>query len=701
MKKLLSLILSTLLLVSCTKTVPGNADTAIPGSADPADFNDIPRLDRSERIDLPDLTGYVPTTLEKITDLAPYKTSKQVDSYVANPQVTSAGGTVYLLRNFPADLPDGPGTWDAWVGSEERDVFRRVIEVYRDIGDLSEPEIIPLDERIASSILYELNANPDGTFSAVGRMQIDNGPYAEHLLHIAADGSLIAMGQVSYGMDDRIRPYGDSLLRLPATNNKFSPAKLTRIYLDGSIVTLAENVINFSLQDSTVYYLTEELDENFEEIRRLHALDLVTGETAELSEVILVQKKEFMQPDIRTMAYDPDNRVLYLTEFQAVDAFLLDTKETVPVVQENEYCSIVDMDGSSLFMEVGNHQVTVYGAPSEPYSAEADTVTLRLASYYPADVPEKLLLSMDADGYPVRTEYIFGEDPVGMDEYANTMAKKLMAGDADFDLFYVSTETPELFKDGYYTDLGGYALLHTYFSRMPDGVRELCSVGTRTVLCPDSLTSSSLAIDRTAAGDSFTAPATFTQFCAYADSLTLPDNMNLMPSALVHNRIEPWMTQLLSNYMAGNADEAAALTHMTALFDWAISQHAASDPAKPDSAIRPVTGHANADMIRFPTPKLDETFLTPYSGGFWAVNPNSENRELAALYLAYSLALDLTDGYRFADEGTDYTDGIREYPASAYMYDVYTLLEDCLAGKTTTADAASQLMKMVKMIKEE
>ncbi|MBQ8512501.1 MAG: hypothetical protein IJ497_07805, partial [Clostridia bacterium] len=367
MKKLLSLILAAAVLLSCTKTSP---DTAKNDTAETAAASAFPRLNSAERIDLPDLTGYVPTTLEKITDLAPYKTSEQVDSYVANPQTTSAGGTVYLLRNFPADLPDGPGTWDAWVGSDERDAFRRVIEVYRDIGDLTAPEIIPLDEKIASSIIYELNANPDGTFSAVSRIQTDSGGYSEHLLHIAADGSLIAMGQVSYGMDDRIRPYGDSLLRLPATNNKFKPAKLTRIYLDGSIVTLAENVINFSLQDSTVYYLTEELDENFEEVRCLYSLDLETGETEALSEVILVSKNEFIPPNVRTMAYDPDKRILYLAEFQTVNAFLLDTKETVPIVRENEYCTIVDIDGDRLFMEVGNHQVTVYGAPSAPQSAE-------------------------------------------------------------------------------------------------------------------------------------------------------------------------------------------------------------------------------------------------------------------------------------------------------------------------------------------
>ena len=695
MKKLLSLILAAAVLVSCTKTSP---DTVKNDTAETAAASAFPRLNSAERIDLPDLTGYVPTTLEKITDLAPYKTSEQVDSYVANPQTASAGGTVYLLRNFPADLPDGPGTWDAWVGSDERDAFRRVIEVYRDIGDLTDPEIIPLDEKIASSIIYELNANPDGTFSAVSRIQVDSGGYSEHLLHISADGSLIAMGQVSYGMDDRIRPYGDSLLRLPATNNKFSPAKLTRIYLDGSIVTLAENVINFSLQDSTVYYLTEELDENFEEVRCLYSLDLETGETEALSEVILVSKNEFIPPNVRTMAYDPDKRILYLAEFQTVNAFLLDTKETVPIVRENEYCTIVDIDGDRLFMEVGNHQVTVYGAPSAPQSAETGSVTLRLASYYPTDVSEELLLSMDADGCPIRTENIFGEDPMGMDEYANTMAKKLMAGDTDFDLFYVSTETAELFKDGYYTDLGAYALLNTYYARMPEGVRELCSVNGRVVLCPDTLTSSSLAIDRTVAGDSFTAPATFAEFCAYADTLTLPENTNLMPSSVVHTRIGPWLTQLISNYMAGTVDDDAALTHMRTLFDWALRQHAVSDPENP-AAIRSVTGHVNDSMVQFPVPKLDETCLTPYSGGFWAVNPNSENRELAALYLAYTLALDLTDGYRFADEDTDYTAGIREYPASAYMYDVYTLLEQCLAGNTTTADAAAEMMKMRNMIK--
>ena len=63
---------------------------------------------------------------------------------------------------------------------------------------------------------------------------------------------------------------------------------------------------------------------------------------------------------------------------------------------------------------------------------------------------------MELNGFSVRIESSPEMDPStgnAYTEYANTMAKKLLAGDTDFDLFWLSAETPTLFKEGYFTDL--------------------------------------------------------------------------------------------------------------------------------------------------------------------------------------------------------------------------------------------------------
>ena len=697
MKKLLSLILAAAVLVSCTK---------------PADEPDTPlyaRLNDPTRLTLSDLTGYVPTTLEKITDLTEYKTAEALDLYAAAPTSTLDDGVVYMLRNFPAGLGDNE------YASFSRAGMLREIEVYR-MDAPAAAETIPLAPDVTENLWADkLSRNPDGTFSVTGYYPNAESEPVFHLLHFSADGALLASGEVTYELDDLHMPCGDLLLRLEASSGsyRYSPNELTaESVTTGETAVIAEDVINFTVQDGLVYYLTQHTDSvTFIDTHALYRCDPVTGENEVIFDSFYagdVSENRLLAPI--SMAYDEKNGVLCIAEFTRAYAYAPSRSETlIPVIRQNEFIRLLDADDGLLLMQAGSYQVSLYRLPEVPLTAEEAAVTLNIASVNAPVIPDNLLLKMEADGFAVNADTIFHYEKDSRDayliyeEYTNTMAKKLLAGDTDFDLVYLSTAvTPTLFREDFFTPLTEYPLLGTYFSMLPDGMTELCSIGGEVCLYPISISGDYCSVSTSLIPDGTALPDTFDEFMQFTGMLDLPDGYNLMRSTNPLSVMMPWLEQLGANYMEKRTDDETAARELVMLFEWALEEYGKSIPKAAGAVNYGSNSSGGTTKTYFPVPKLNDTYGTPYSCGFWAVNPNSENRGLALIFLAY-----LSEAEMQKESGTvysadrDYTGGIRTYEISEYSVDVNALMDECLAGVKTTAEAADALIRQWKMTRDE
>ena len=672
------------------------------GNAESKAFSEA--LQGTERIVMPDLTGYNRTTLEKIGDLSVYVESEGSNNAITAPIADLEDGALYLVRNFP----DGMSTEEMlswWDG--ERWGGNRVMEVYRDASDLSEREEIPLDAPQERDSTYtRMRTNADGSFSMTGLLLDTEGNYGNLQLSYSSTGEILYRGDEDCPLSSVPLPDNSVIyLDIPVSDPdekgplyRFQPETDSR-------VTLAENVLCYTLQGDTLYWIDEAMNEDFETTCGLYRCGIEGGFPQKLAEV---PPNPYLAGDGTTvflwmkpesMGYDEVNNVLYYSDFGGVRAFSTASGETADVMKEGR---ILDMDGSLMLVEHGINQVSLYRTPGLPESIENAGTVLRVASVRGYGESPALLLSMELNGVPVRIESSPEMDPStgnAYTEYANTMAKKLLAGDTDFDLFWLSAETPTLFKEGYFTDLGSYPLLKSYYDRMPEGLAELCSVGGVPALYPLHLYRTDLAVYTGLAGDNFTPPETFEAFRKFTDSIRVPGRLNLMQVTHIRSAADPWLNQLISNFMEGRGTDEGAQEELTMLLTWALEQYAESEPGK-DSVIRTVTGSAGEGYTAFPVPKLNEAYGTPYTGEYLAVNPNSPNRDAAALYLAYKMEEALAGGHQLMDSREDCT-GIRAYPTSAYAMDVYALMESCAAGEMTPEEAAAQILREMKMIRDE
>ena len=121
---------------------------------------------------------------------------------------------------------------------------------------------------------------------------------------------------------------------------------------------------------------------------------------------------------------------------------------------------------------------------------------------------------------------------------------------------------------------------------------------------------------------------------------------------------------------------------------------------------------------------MTDEYRQSWTGSFWAVNPNSKNKELAAAYLAYFIENNLTipgsagDLYnREPIMGTLYEmtyneevfdlfcaqlkDGVLAYELPDYTGYFNRQFADIKAGKLTREEAADDLFRWLRMLKFE
>ena len=442
-----------------------------------------------------------------------------------------------------------------------------------------------------------------------------------------------------------------------------------------------------------------------------------------------------------------NNLVYYATDFDMF-SFDPDTEERIHVIHSSgagvEPVEIMD---STLYCTIGMAGYFLYDLPEKPVPYTDTLTPLRFMMYAPGSIntdrPDlnnivntptytSVFDLMKTNGYG---SYLEMGVISNKEEYAHAMAKKLMAGDSDFDLFYVSTEMAQLFEARYYEDLAQYSRLsRDYFDEMVPGLKEICSLDGRISLVPISLTVNTMIINNDLAEDNIKLPGTVDKLLKLADTVTLKGSSYFIGGNRAATIVRDLFEEFAANYMVSDIDTETALKDLTKLYESCLQLTS----GKNILTSRGYTGHRC--LVSFSTnngmdimfhhddiqlgslPKISKKYKTPVSGEFWAINPNSENKELAGAFLLCLLGQNRINTYPGAgvyyknDELPETTPkitairelfrqqlkvGIRSYDAPDVFAYVDMHFKQIRNGEITAAEAAAELMRYLRMVKFE
>ena len=719
------ILLISLLICACSTVEPAETET---GAVLPEERTEI--LYQEQPIEIKIVEGYIGSSLVKQTELTPFKTAEQVDLFVSHPLLHTTAGKSYVLRRFPADLEDGPGTYDDFViqGSS----MPKEIEVYTGFDFTAEPERIPLtalEER--EMTFYGLSANTDNTYTALSYQQVGKNSYQPYLHIFDSNGNLIDESPIKIDLlkFDVYYPYGDALYYIEQYRLKKNAP------MSDGVTTVDEDAIAFTRQGTELYYVRSVVDENHDAQRSLWVYDLITGEKREIAEINSGRK-------MNSIAYDAVNEVLYFSDYSYIYAHPLSVGGDIKVAAAlDTTITLLDASNGCLSAKIGHNQIAMYTLPESPASMNRDKITLRICV---ADMEKgkfaennrELLMAMEVNGISVTIEETYIGTTLNSDEYMSTMAKKLLAGDSDFDLFCVNTRMSSLFKEGYYEDLTKYPVLNAYYDLMLPGVTSLCTVGETLSFVPASLSTTMALADTTlTGGKAHPIPELLDDMLPYMNSLsdTLQDNDGyFIRSGLVRSVMDMWFDQYLANFMAKTVDDDTAYADLEKLYT-AVQDMLNHPSVSVDRSATSYGGRVSQSYfsqidnfgynsarkdseIIAATPKINAAYGEPFYGSFYAINPNSENKELAALFLAFFMENSREDSRIYTgttqhteETRTDVSDlfrnqlenGIRAYELSGWLMYLNEKVDGILNGTLTPADAAEETFRYLKMTRDE
>ncbi|MBQ8187028.1 MAG: hypothetical protein IJ037_09200 [Clostridia bacterium] len=703
MKKLLSLILAALMLAGCTAgTTPGEtaSDTAQTEASDP--------LYTAARLDLTGYENHADTSLKKLADLTPFRTAEEVSGILAYPMIAIGTDTIAVSRNFPADLSPENGGFMQYLINGQPD-HPREIELYAEPG--AEPVMLSLPDEFADAVLvhHALHINPDGTYS-LRTSVTEDGVMTEYLIGIGADGELLFRRESPSNVGDLVLPYRDRVYTLMCQQSTqlFYPNDLLCDSGNGNEIA-ATDVLSFTIQGGTLYYLTERVSEEFTHDKQLWAMDPETGDSVLIGEISAAGTNE-----VRAMAYDDTNRVLYTAGYSALYGYSLDTGKSAKVMEANDGLYLLGAGNGMIAVTNGLYQASIYETTADLRSADAAKTSLNIClnNGTKGQFTEKhreAVRAMNANGYPVKISETYLSD--NTDEYNNTMAKKLMAGDTDFDIFEISSAMLIEMGAGYCAELTDYPLLAFYYDQMLPGMKELCSLDGVTVLWPRAgMYAHRMMLNTDLAEGTYKIPATIAELETLMDSVTLKDGAAFMDRTS-HGCFTTYLvTQFISNFMAQRIDDDTARADLAGILS--LMAKLEGSTGKTGFAVTGIS-----DMLRYADtswttdnsaafPLIGEGYGNVISATFYAVNPNSPNFELAALFLAHQSELDLAAGASaYASDDpilvSQLSDPVRAYNSTAFQSLFAQPAYSIFLGETTPEKAADLLLRQIKMMRDE
>jgi len=698
MKRTLSLTLAVLILAGSL-----TACTAVPEEEDC--LYDFP---------LPDLyAGYgnVESSLPLYLEAEPFHDTRGYDEngelicdgYVTAPALWMDGDTIYSIALYQAEVIDGG--YEALLTTDEYGTLQD-LEIRR--GDTVETiRLTGLEGRKIR--FYQGRTEPDGSLTVLAEdltdfivsqtsypyvMRFDkDGALREELPilptgvflepgYVQMCGNLIAVRNENVQNYDRDR-YGHVISTLTVYNPD-----------TGELKTLSEATASFCCTDDYVYWMETEQEMDiqrmeFEIHRWLYRWDPVTDTAEKIDEV-------FSDNRFYHIRYDPDRNLLFYDDFYEMSVYDLTTDEEYKIMESTVAIEPVSVRGDRLIVDVFSSGILIYDIPGTilPLAESRTPVRFCMNTANPPAAPmDHVMKVLRANGYSVKGEAAYAAEDSG--EYAFTMAKKLLAGDTDFDIFYVSTEMSQLLKQEYYADLSQYAALDQLYDDFPPGLRDLLSLDGMPALVINDL--------RTG--------------ITVSDDGVFPDSVGDLPgtalkSTSVRMALMPLFEQFSANYMAHRLSEKQAKSDLTALFETAQACMDAGNVTQSGKlAFRNTTMTLKASQTAAPMLLSGEDYSYAYAGGFWAINPNSPNPELAGLTLCTLILYDRernslpiyedepdARGQLFLDQLENSVLSYQPADWNDRLRDFFTALEE---GTHTPESAAVEMLRWLKMARDE
>ena len=400
----------------------------------------------------------------------------------------------------------------------------------------------------------------------------------------------------------------------------------------------------------------------------------------------------------------------------------------------NSSVTILQATDAFLIIRCGNNQVSLYQIPDIPISINDKKQTLRVCWYtgMPLSLSaqrDEVLKIMEANGISIVIEEVVNSD--NTDEYVNTVAKKLLAGDEDFDMIYIDTSMSELMEAHYFCDLRKFDVLNKQFEYLLPDIQELCTINNELIFVPTSVYTTKAQIQTSMLAVKPDVPKNFVELLNMKSLLTpflTEQSLYFMSAPTIRALADPWFEQIISNYMAGNSDEQKLRADLTRIFNFCIEM--IDDPTICISSNNRYqtsgyfsmdinTGYINVidkETIDFAVPLMNDDYSHVFSCRYLAVNPNSPNRELAALFLAYCMEYDKNDNdayglaymYQSNDESAkpsrevfyeQLNNSVRNYQISdinPYLNDKFNQIQNGYKSVELVVDEVSRYLKMIR-----
>ncbi len=654
---ILILMLVCAILFSCSKKEEDNYDNE--------KISDY--LNNINTIDIGSTDGYLNSSLKLINNITPFKTAEEVDDFKTLPCSYISNDKLYIIRNFPDAIS---GDINEYISSAQTICE---IEVYSINNITDSPSIITLKSiKNRKLIYYSLYYDPAvETFRILG-VENNKGDFQQYLWTFDINGNLQSEIEISNVDLFSAAIHDENIYYINQAAHSFYKYDLKN---SNSNILSSETLV-FFISDDNIYYIKENVDDNFNSKKSLY---LYENEKSKKIFDIAVDIAIF------NASYDSGNKLLYLSNGTNIYVYS-DKTQKIDMIFESygEYLNILQIDGNVINISNGNNQMSLFELSAEPKAIYNQETELRICYVTSQAGQAKLtydtpIKSMKAAGFPVNISDGYISD--SYNEYANTMAKKLLAGDDDFDLFYVDSTMLQLLKEQYYHDLSAYPLLNDKYNKMYCGIKNLSSINGKLCLVPLFIKFTALNSNLSLVGDIVDIPENLDDFIVARDEIkdSFSDgSTTLMADSYAHNLVLPFFEQYMANFMNKNdAADKAALKQLVENTVVLLSDSSVAVGADNRNSYLNYTQIFSSSFEddknhkTVPIPKINGDFKYDAEVNYIAINPNSKNKELSAAFIA-----NVIDAY--SDMGV--VELYKENEGS--LYDL--LLSDCVRGCSET-----------------
>lgn len=708
MKKNLSVFLILcLILISCGNKVQTD--------------NEAYKSDISSTVLLEENSGTYITTMNETSHYGDFLTNEQVKNILTAPKLDVDGTEICIIKEFGEEALTGNVSDFQNYNAAPTDLMDiKYAEICNEYSLESSRDQIPL-EGTEGVRLRPVAVNYDkdsGKISFIHRI-LDNGQLTYQLWCFSSTGELISNEMLGLPLSE-YRMFGiyltDTAVYYMPDNGKNSYHRTLYRYdiASGEITEAAEDIRLAVKQETMIYCIGSSTEEAYNSGTALFSLNTETGEKHEIISVEWPTGE-----DISDMAYDSINEIVYYGGISTVYAYSHHSEEMIEILQGvDETAAVIGMYGSNVLIRVGNNMIAAYESTGEMISIDEVRVPIRICTINSsASAEEMFSKALDLcrmNGYDFRAVDVLQIS--SPEEYSETMAKKIMAGDNDFDIFMVDSESQFLLERKYFEDLSQYSNLNFYFEKMLPGVRGLCSIDDDLCLIPQTLL-----------GSAAIWPA-LPDFNG-KDLIELSDIEGILQNS--ENKVQipmDWsdmaaagyelFAEMISNYMNYTVDnetfEQDLCTLYRVLLLWSEKQEALpiNDSA---NIVKFVDNYYpgkidDSECLISLLPKITDTYKNSVSGVYYAINPNSPDKKNAAILLSAMLQCDSNSsfGYYFEDfpgENKIYRSILENSVREWNVPDLQKHLEEqfslIASGLQNEEDAAANTFHYIKMIRDE